>query len=47
MKKKEYTKPSINVVEIGDRQPLLAGSGEGGIEKMNQQYLFEEEEEEG
>ena len=26
MKKNEYTKPSINVVEIGNRHPLLAGS---------------------
>lgn len=45
MKKKEYTKPSIIVVEIGNRQPLLAGSGEGSIQSMRQQYLFEEEEE--
>lgn len=47
MKRKQefYVSPTIKVVEINVKHTLLAGSGEtpdGGIKKMDEEYLFNE-----
>ncbi len=44
MKKKNYLAPQQTVVILKSRTCLLAGSGEGSIDKMNEQFLFNEEE---
>lgn len=46
MKRKQeiYVAPTIKVVEMKVRHTLLAGSGETRIQKMNEKYLFNEEE---
>ncbi len=43
MKKKDYKKPSINVVEIVNRQPLLAGSAAEASRFIDGGNIWEDE----
>lgn len=43
-KKRIYVAPAMQVVELKNRQMLLAGSTpDRGIQSMDEEYLFEEE----
>ena len=42
--KKFYEPPHMEVVELKSRQTLLAGSGERGIQNMEEESIFDDSE---